>query len=72
MTSRSLPEFRPMVVRCSAPHPRLLYVVQRKRPPLILYNARWTRQKACLNQAGGNFASRVAVVPTISPPVSIS
>ena len=34
MTLRSSPDFRPMVVRCNAPQPRLLAGVHRNRPPL--------------------------------------
>ena len=66
MTLRSCPDFRPTVVRRSAPQPRLFDVVQRNRPPLSLYIARCTCQAACTHQGGGCFGGRGASVPIVS------
>jgi hypothetical protein len=67
MTLRSLPDFRPIVVRCSAPQPRLLAVVHRKRPPLRWYTARCACQNARMNHRGGSLGGRVVAVLVVRP-----
>src|SRR5687768_16815137 len=59
MTLRSCPERRPTAVRRSAPQPRLLAGVQRKRPPLSRCSPRWARQAVCTNHGGGTRGGRL-------------
>ena len=67
MTLRSCPDLRPMVVRRRAPHPRLLDVVHRARPPLSRFSARWTRHAACTNHGGGCLGGFGAAVLIADP-----
>ena len=59
MTLRSWADLRAMVVRRSAPQPRLLAVVHRKRPPLTRYSARGARQNVRTIRGGGIKGCRV-------------
>src|SRR5690242_2859854 len=70
ITQRSCPDLRPIVVRRSAPQPRLLAGVQRNRPPLTLQSARCTCQNVCLNHAGGSFGGWVAALLIATPPLA--
>ena len=68
MTLRSCPDFRPIVVRRSAPQPRLFDVVHKNRPPLSRYSADEPSNPCARTTAAGVSPVGVLICSSWIPP----